>query len=82
MKNFLRLSALVMLVSSTVLGQNDRPASEPRTENSLRNDEGREHHNYGWIGLLGLAGLAGLRRKSELHSQLESQGVNVKTART
>ena len=81
MKNFLRLSALLVLASATVLAQNDRPASDTRPDNSSRNDDGREHHNYGWIGLLGLAGLAGLRRKSELHSRLESEGVNVKTAR-
>jgi MYXO-CTERM domain-containing protein len=81
-KNILRLSALVVLASTTVLAQNDRPASDTRTDNSARNDDGREHHNYGWIGLLGLAGLAGLRRKSEMQSRLESQGVNVKTVRT
>jgi MYXO-CTERM domain-containing protein len=82
MKNLLRLSALLLLASTTVLAQNDRPAPDTRADGSSRNDEGREHHNYGWIGLLGLAGLAGLRRKSEMHSQLESQGVNVKTVRT
>ena len=81
MKNLLRISALLLLASSSVLAQNDRPATDARTDNSLHNDDGREHHNYGWIGLLGLAGLAGLRRKSELHSRLESEGVNVKTAR-
>ena len=82
MKNLLRLSALLLLASTTVFAQNDRPALDTRTDNTSRNDEGREHHNYGWIGLLGLAGLAGLRRKSEIHSRLESQGVNVKTVRT
>ncbi len=81
MKNLTRLSALLLLASTTVLAQNDRPASDIRTDNSSRNDDGRERHNYGWIGLLGLAGLAGLRRKSELHSRLESEGVNVKSAR-
>jgi MYXO-CTERM domain-containing protein len=82
MKNFIRLSALLVLSSATVLAQNDRPSSDGRTDNSVRNnDDGREHRNYGWIGLLGLAGLAGLRRKSELHSKLESEGVKVKTAR-
>jgi len=78
MKSIFRLSALLLLASSTALAQNDRPASDARTDNALR----REHHNYGWIGLLGLAGLAGLRRKSEMQSRLESQGVNVKTVRT
>ena len=68
MKNLLRLSALLLLASTTVLAQNDRPASDTRTDNASRNDEGREHHNYGWIGLLGLAGLAGLRRKSEIYT--------------
>jgi MYXO-CTERM domain-containing protein len=82
MKSIFRLSALLLLASSTALAQNDRPASDARTDNALRNEEGREHHNYGWIGLLGLAGLAGLRRKSEMQSRLESQGVNVKTVRT
>jgi MYXO-CTERM domain-containing protein len=81
MKNLIRLSALLLLASTAVLAQNDRPAPDSRTDNSSRNDDGREHHNYGWIGLLGLAGLAGLRRKSELHSRLESEGVNVKSAR-
>jgi MYXO-CTERM domain-containing protein len=81
MKNLIRLSALLLLASTTVLAQNDRPAPDTRTDNSSRIDDGREHHNYGWIGLLGLAGLAGLRRKSELHSRLESEGVNVKSAR-
>lgn len=82
MKNLLCLSALLLLASPVVLAQNDRPAPDTRADSSSHNDEGREHHNYGWIGLLGLAGLAGLRRKSEMHSQLESQGVNVKTVRT
>src|ERR1700676_942935 len=41
-KNFLRLSALLVLASTTVLAQNDRPASDTRPDNSSRNDDGRE----------------------------------------
>ncbi len=81
MKIALKLSGLLLLTCSTVAAQSDRQPTDTRADNSVRTDEGREHHNYGWIGLLGLAGLAGLRRKSELHSRLESEGVNVKTAR-
>src|ERR1700730_9689282 len=81
-KTLLRLMALLLFASTTLLAQTDRPAPANRADGSSRYDEGREHHNYGWIGLLGLAGLAGLRRKSEIHSRLESEGVNVKTVRT
>ena len=76
MKVLLPITLLIMFGTSVASAQSDRqPATENRTDN-----DAREHHNYGWIGLLGLAGLAGLRRKSEIHSRLESQGVNVKTA--
>jgi MYXO-CTERM domain-containing protein len=71
---------LLFLVPAIAVAQTDRQAVDNRTD-STREDN-REHHNYGWIGLLGLAGLAGLRRKSEMQSQFESQGVNVKTVRT
>lgn len=71
---------LFFLVPTVAFAQTDRPAVDNRTD-STREDN-REHHNYGWLGLLGLLGLAGLRRKSEMHGQLESQGVNVKTVRT
>jgi MYXO-CTERM domain-containing protein len=72
------LISMLLFLGPAAVAQTDRQA-ENRTD-STREDN-REHHNYGWIGLLGLAGLAGLRRKSEMHSQLESQGVNVKTVR-
>ena len=55
-----------------------------RTTGQLAYDEGREHHNYGWIGLLGLVGLAGLRGRSGAHrtqDPLEARGVNVKTVK-
>jgi MYXO-CTERM domain-containing protein len=71
---------LLFLVPTVAFAQTDRQAVDNRTD-STREDN-REQHNYGWIGLLGLAGLAGLRRKSEMHSQLESEGVNVKTVKT
>ena len=77
MKVLLPITLFIMFGNSVASAQSDR---QPVTENRTDNDS-REHHNYGWIGLLGLAGLAGLRSKSEVHSRLESQGVNVKTAR-
>ena len=80
MKTLMSLSLLLFLVPTIAIAQADRQAADNRTGSTR--DDNREHHNYGWIGLLGLAGLAGLRRKSEMHSQLESQGVNVKTVRT
>jgi MYXO-CTERM domain-containing protein len=33
--------------------------------------DGREHHNYGWIGLLGLLGLTGLMRKRQENRQVD-----------
>jgi MYXO-CTERM domain-containing protein len=80
MKTLMSISLLLFLGPSITLAQTDRQAADNRAD-STREDN-REHHNYGWIGLIGLLGLAGLRRKSEMHSQLESQGVNVKTVRT
>jgi MYXO-CTERM domain-containing protein len=81
MKTLISTSFLLLfLVPTVAFAQTDRQAVDNRTD-ATRQDN-REKHNYGWIGLLGLAGLAGLRRKSEMHSQLESQGVNVKTVRT
>jgi MYXO-CTERM domain-containing protein len=80
MKTLLPITLLVLAGTTVASAQSDR---QPVTENRSDN-EAREHHNYGWIGLIGLAGLTGLRRKSEqsaLHSRLESDGVNVKTAR-
>jgi MYXO-CTERM domain-containing protein len=85
MNNLLKFAVLSMLATTTLLAQTDRPATDTNRATDTRSDnrdEGREHHNYGWIGLLGLAGLAGLRRKSEIHERLESQGVNVKIVRT
>jgi MYXO-CTERM domain-containing protein len=80
MKTVVSISFLLLfLVSTVAFTQTDRQAVDNRTD-STREDN-REQHNYGWIGLLGLAGLAGLRRKSEMHSRLESEGVNVKTVR-
>jgi MYXO-CTERM domain-containing protein len=78
MKTVLLISLFVLLGPGIAAGQSDSRADS----SASRNDDRREHHNWGWIGLLGLAGLAGLRRKSELHSQLESQGVNVKSVKT
>ena len=81
MKTLISTSFLLLfLVPTVVSAQTDRQPVDNRTE-STREDN-REQHDYGWIGLLGLAGLAGLRRKSEMHSQLESQGVKVKTVKT
>ena len=81
MKTLISISFLLLfLVPAVAFAQTDRQAVDNRTDATRQDD--REQHNYGWIGLLGLAGLAGLRRKSEMHSQLESQGVNVKTVRT
>jgi MYXO-CTERM domain-containing protein len=78
MKTVLSISLFILLGPSIAVAQTDTRADAPTT----RNDDSRDHHNWGWIGLLGLAGLAGLRRKSEMHSQLEAQGVNVKSVRT
>jgi MYXO-CTERM domain-containing protein len=78
MKTVLSISLFIMLGPSVTMGQTDTHADASAT----RNDDGRDHHNWGWIGLLGLAGLAGLSRKSEMHSRLEAQGVNVKSVRT
>ena len=45
------------------------PATNPTTysQTTVADDrgDGREHHNYGWIGLLGLLGLTGLMRKRQ-----------------
>jgi MYXO-CTERM domain-containing protein len=82
MKPLLPLSLLLFLVPSIAIGQTDRQAADNRTDSTSTREDNRDHHNYGWIGLLGLAGLAGLRRKSEMHGRLESQGVDVKTVRT
>lgn len=81
MKTLISTSFLLLfLVPAIAFAQTHRQAVDNRTY-STREDN-RPHHDYGWIGLLGLAGLAGLRRKSEMQSQFESQGVNVKTVRT
>jgi MYXO-CTERM domain-containing protein len=82
MKTLMSISLLLFLGPTIAIAQADRQATDNRGDSPSTREDNREHHNYGWIGLLGLAGLAGLRRKSEMHSQLESQGVDVKTVRT
>jgi MYXO-CTERM domain-containing protein len=82
MKAVLWISLFILLRPGIAAGQTDRASDTRGDASATRKDDGREHHNWGWIGLLGLAGLAGLRRKSEMHSQLEAQGVNVKSVRT
>jgi MYXO-CTERM domain-containing protein len=80
MKTLISTSFLLLFLVPAIAFAQTARSVDNRTD-STREDN-REQHNYGWIGLLGLAGLAGLRRKSVMHSQLESQGVNVKTVRT
>jgi MYXO-CTERM domain-containing protein len=84
-----KLALISMLSAAPLRAQAEKPAAETNRSADYNRgdsrDEGREHHNWGWMGLLGLAGLAGLRGRSEVHGtrdRLESQGVNVKTART
>jgi MYXO-CTERM domain-containing protein len=80
MKSVLIVTLMTCMSGSAVLAQTDRQAGNG-VNAQVRDTDQREHHNWGWMGLVGLAGLAGLRRKSEFHSQLESQGVNVKTVK-
>ena len=78
MKTVLAISLFIMMGPGIAAAQTDKgPDTTTRDAPTARNED----HNWGWIGLLGLAGLVGLRRKSEMHSKLEAQGVNVKSVR-
>ena len=66
----LSLSPLTAYGQTTASPATNATTSSQTTVADDRGD-GREHHNYGWIGLLGLLGLAGLMRKRHEDRQID-----------